>query len=34
MKLIFFSKCSKCYVDFENAMKVRENVDGFEENCV
>ena len=30
----FFSKCSKFYVDFENAIKIWENVLGFEDNCV
>ena len=34
MKVIFFSKCPKFYVDFENVIKVSENVDGFEDNCV
>ena len=33
MKLIFISKCSKFYVDFENAIKFPENVDGFEDKC-
>ena len=33
-KTIFFSKCSKSYVDFENAIKPGENFDGFEDNCV
>ena len=26
MKVIFFSKCSKFYVDFENRIKLRENL--------
>ena len=34
MNMIFFSKCSKHYVSFKNAIKFPENVDGFEENCV
>ena len=34
MKVIFFSKCSKFYVDFENATTVWENVEGSEDNCV
>ena len=34
MKVIFSSKYPKFYVDFENAIKFRENVDGFEDNCV
>ena len=34
MKVIFFSKYSKFYVDLENAMKVKEDADGFEDNCV
>ena len=34
MKDTFFSKCSKLYVDFENTMKLEENVDGFEDSCV
>ena len=33
MKLIFISKCSKFYVDSENAIKFQENVDGFEDKC-
>ena len=32
MKVIFFSKCSKFYVDFENAIKVPENVSRSEDN--
>ena len=31
-KVIFFEKCSKFYVDFENQIKVLENDDGFEDN--
>ena len=34
MKVIFFSKCSNIYVDFENSIKVALNVDGFEDNSV
>ena len=34
MKLTFFNKWSKSYVDFENGIKLRENADGFEDNCV
>ena len=34
MKVIFFSKCSKFYVDFENEIKLPENADGFQDNCV
>ena len=34
MKLIFFSKCSKFYVDFKNAIKILQNVFGFQHNCV
>ena len=34
MKVIFFSKFLKIYVDFKNAIKLEENVDGFEDNCV
>ena len=34
MKVIFFSKSSQFYVDFENAMKFAKNFDGSEENCV
>ena len=34
MKVIFFSKLSKSYVDLENLMKVGENVPGFKDNCV
>ena len=29
MKLIFFSKCTKYYVDCKNAIKLYENVYGF-----
>ena len=32
MKVIFFSKCSKFYADFENAIKVPENVSRSEDN--
>ena len=34
MKVIFFSTCSKFYVDSENPRKLAENVDSFEDNCV
>ena len=34
MKMILVSKYSKYYVDFENAIKLCENVDGFEDNSV
>ena len=34
MKVIIFSKCWKFYVYFGNAIKLRENVDGVEDNCV
>ena len=34
MKVIFFLKCSKFYVDFQNAIKIVEKVDAFEDNCV
>ena len=34
MKVIFISKSSEFYLDLENAIKLRENVDGFEDNCV
>ena len=29
-----FSKSSKFYVDFENASKLRENLQGFKDNCL
>ena len=32
MKMIFFSKCSKFYVDSETLIKLGEDVDGFEDN--
>ena len=32
MKVIFLSKCSKFYVDFANAKKLRENLNDFEDN--
>ena len=32
MKVIFFSKCSRLYVDFENLIKLWEDIDGFEDN--
>ena len=31
MKVIFLSKYSKFYLDFQNAIKFPENVDGFED---
>ena len=34
MKEIFFSKCSKFYLNFENAIKPRENVDRFQDHWV
>ena len=34
MKVIFFSKCSKSYVHFENAIRLRENVENFGDNFV
>ena len=34
MKVIFLSKYSRFYVDYENAIKFEENVDGFEDNWV
>ena len=34
MKVIFFSKCSKFYVDFGNRIKLWENIIGFEDICV
>ena len=34
MKVIFFSKYSKSYVDFQNAIKLPRNVDCFGERCV
>ena len=34
MKVMFFLKCSKFYVVLENAIKRREIVSGFEDNCV
>ena len=33
MKLTFFSKYSKVYVDSENAMKFSEKRYGFGDNC-
>ena len=32
--MIFFSKYSILYVDFENEIKFGDNIDGFEDNCV
>ena len=32
MKVIFISKCSKFYIYFEIAIKLRENVNGLENN--
>ena len=34
MKVMSFLKCSKFYVDFENAIKFAEILDGLEDNCV
>ena len=34
MMVILFSKYSKFYVDFENAIKFPENVDCLGDNCV
>ena len=34
IKLFFFSKCSKFYVEFENAIKLGEYEDGFEDNSL
>ena len=34
MKVIFFLKCGYFYEDFENAIKLPKNVDGFEDSCV
>ena len=34
MKVNFFEKCWKFKVNFETAIKVPENIDGFEENIV
>ena len=34
MKVIFLSKCSKFYVDFENSIKLAKDLDGFQDNCV
>ena len=34
MKVIFSSKCSSVYVDFENTRKLPENADSFGDNCV
>ena len=34
MKTLFFSKFSKYYVDFKNAIKFPETFDCFEGNCV
>ena len=34
MILFFFKKCSKFYIHFQNAIKLPQNVDGFEYNCV
>ena len=34
MKVTFFRKFSKFYVDIQNAIKLGEDVDGFEGNCV
>ena len=34
MNVIFFSKCSKFYVYFENAIKLEETFDSFENSCI
>ena len=34
MKVIFFSKNPKFFLDFQNAITLPENVAGFEDNCV
>ena len=34
IKVIFFSKCSKFDVHFENRLELWENVDRFQDNCV
>ena len=34
MKVIFLQKYSNFYVDFGNAIKFGENIDGLEDNCV
>ena len=34
MKVFSFSKYSKCYADFANAIKSPENVDTSQDNCV
>ena len=34
MKVIYFSNSSKFHVHFENAIKLPENIDGYEDNCI
>ena len=34
MKVIFFSKCLKFYVDFENVIKTEEIIFGFDGNAL
>ena len=34
LQIIFFSKCSKFYLDSKNAKKVPESVFGLEDNCI
>ena len=34
MGVMFFSKCWKFYVDFENAIKFAKKVFGFLDNCI
>ena len=34
MMIIFFPKCSKYYVDSENAIKFEKNVVSFGDNCL
>ena len=34
MKMKFFLKCSNFYVDFENSIKLWENVVAFEDKCI
>ena len=32
--IFFFFKCTKFYVKLKNAIKILENVNGFEDNCI
>ena len=34
MKVIFFSKREKCFVELKNAIKICDNVNGFEDKCI